>query len=64
MDGVTPVVLSRGTPRLATLNSTQGWASFPATFRARSKPLATGLVLWSFGLLVARACGLSAVAGI
>lgn len=29
-----------------------------------SKPLATGLALWSFGMIVARSCGLTAVAGI
>ena len=28
-----------------------------------SKPLATGLALWSFGMIMARSCGLSAVAG-
>lgn len=29
-----------------------------------STPLATGLALWSFGMIVARSCGLSAVAGL
>jgi Transposase DDE domain len=29
-----------------------------------SQPQATGLALWSFGMIVARACGLSAVAGL
>lgn len=33
-------------------------------FPPLSKPLATGLALWSFGMIVARSCGLSAVAGI
>jgi hypothetical protein len=33
-------------------------------FPRLSKPLATGLALWSFGMIVARSCGLSAVAGI
>lgn len=29
-----------------------------------SKPLATGLALWTFGMIIARSCGLTAVAGI
>src|SRR5512144_2388572 len=29
-----------------------------------SKPLATGLALWSFGMIVARSCSLTAVAGL
>ena len=33
-------------------------------FPRLSKPLATGLALWSFGMIVARSCGLAAVAGI
>ena len=33
-------------------------------FPRLSKPLATGLALWSFGMIVARSCGLTAVAGI
>jgi len=31
-------------------------------FAHLSKPLATGLALWSFGMIVARSCGLTAVA--
>jgi hypothetical protein len=29
-----------------------------------SKPLAAGLALWSFGMIIARACSLTAVAGL
>jgi hypothetical protein len=33
-------------------------------FPQLSKPLATGLALWSFGMIVARSCSLTAVAGL
>src|SRR5512134_2381490 len=33
-------------------------------FPQLSKPLATGLGLWSFGMIVARSCGLTALAGL
>ena len=41
------------------------WISIVSShFPRLSKPLATGLALWSFGMIVARSCGLTAVAGI
>ncbi len=40
------------------------WTSTVAThFPHLSKPLAAGLALWSLGMIVARSCGLTAVAG-
>jgi hypothetical protein len=58
------IYLPIGTPCLATHNYTNGIDTVVMRFPSLSKPQALGLALWSFGMVIARSCSLTAVADV